>query len=1548
MFKSLKRVLATATTAALLVSNVGVAFAQTFKDVPTDAWYFDYVEQLVNDGVIEAGNTFNPAGTVNRAEMAKLVVTAVDGMADYEAPATPTFDDVPKSAPNFDYIEAAVQLGILAGYTDSKGNLTGKFGPGDNLNRDAAAKIIVNAFSIPTTLEPASIFSDVKEGAWYYDYVVSAYNQSVLNGYKDAAGNMTGKFGPADKLNRAQVAKLIVDAQNPVERVAPAGEGEGVTPPPAGAKGALEVSLNDMTAASSTLPQNASSVKLASFDFTAADSDVTVSSLVLTRGGVGKAGDWDALYLYEGAARLTTGRTVNNDTNTVTFSTAFTVDAGTTKTLTLVGDVVLAPGASNQHYFYISDAAAVTTGAKSVAGDFPVAGNTFTMGGNATVVNTVTVTTGSAISQPTIGQLNAEVASFKLKAGSTNDISVHSIALTQNGSLASSKLKNLKLLRGTDEVATAAGFVSERATFVLTTPYIIPKGQTKSFYVHADVDGGRTTDSVQLYLDENTDLTVIDQQYGYGAVVSNLCNAANPNGLKPANAPCVGVAATALKGGTLTISDNGPSAKQIAQNTTNVQLLNYSVTAGRDLTVKNMDLTIDLSTAGTAGTRPNVGLTAAALGADTVDVTPGTTSFACFVTAAAAGDVAGFAVNDMISMPTANGTVYAIITGLAGGACAGTGTVLATNNTAATALTAGGAITEINPYSLIKNVKVVDLDSGSTLQGPMTKASDGTVSGAATSNYMKTMPEDYELVGGEARHLSVQADIDQTMAAGYKLFASISYNGAGYVKDMAANENVAAADIVGGVLAGKKMSTAANSLAVTRASTPTSNTFVKGDDKVSSLGMAFTAGDAGEILIKKLNVRVYGNVAAATPWANAAGDTAANTLVSSVTLYDGNDVVDGPRTLTLVDTGAAGFVANTGDYYKVLFDNLSLKVAKGSTKTLTAKVKLLNSQAVTSYLALDMLPSADITAEDADANTITATDPAGVGLNAAAAHLPLMTILTSGSLSVSSEGNPDAKNLVAGSTMQLVSKYRFATLNEAFNVNKLTVINDTDGGVFGNIAPGDTNAVSQIALKYTDMNGVSQTKTGSLSGGSATLSDMGFFVPAGGESFVEIYANINDKVAVGESISGKTFRLGVRDTGNTVSTFEAVGASSSTTLNATGVGADVVPFTNPASVNGFVVRKSVPTFTKASGLSTSLVAAEMDLFGLTVTADALGAVSFGRLSFTVTNGAGGNLGQFKLYRGSSPWSEGLLTATKAFIYRDVIGAGAGADAAANAAIMAGGATADIIASFIQPETVGAGSSTTYYLKATRDTVAGGSESIQTKLAIDDENVPVVGITGVGCSGAGTAFNGNANTGRIVDSLAACGLFGGGVAAFATRTYTMAEATGTCVAGEITTATINGTAVSYTATIADCAGADAADVDAVMTGLNAAINANATVSALVTSTVVTAGANATITLTAKVAGTIANAYTTTAGTTSAVQILVATGATMAGGVDDSSFVTTMLAGRSIIWSDKSANTQGYITGLGANDILVNPGSGSYDWTNGYLLKTTAVAAHSVSK
>jgi hypothetical protein len=183
--------------------------ANTFNDVSPSDWYFDYVEQLVDFEVVDSRADFRPNDPVNRAELVKMIIGFIGGLVDYEAPMYPTFQDVPENEWYYQWIEAATQLGIVSGHADEEGNLTGFFGPGDSVTRAAAAKIIKEGLAIPKTLSPPSPFPDVKPGVWYHDYILTLYNQSIVDGYD------SGYFGPSNLVTRAEVAKMIMEAYEP-------------------------------------------------------------------------------------------------------------------------------------------------------------------------------------------------------------------------------------------------------------------------------------------------------------------------------------------------------------------------------------------------------------------------------------------------------------------------------------------------------------------------------------------------------------------------------------------------------------------------------------------------------------------------------------------------------------------------------------------------------------------------------------------------------------------------------------------------------------------------------------------------------------------------------------------------------------------------------------------------------------------------------------------------------------------------------------------------------------------------------------------------------------------------------------------------------------------------------------------------------------------------------------------------------------------------------------------------------------------------------------
>ncbi|MCK5612230.1 hypothetical protein KAR91_60725, partial [Candidatus Pacearchaeota archaeon] len=1097
------------------------------------------------------------------------------------------------------------------------------------------------------------------------------------------------------------------------------------------------------------------------------------------------------------------------------------VEAGTTASLTLVGDLVNSAfaGVSNQHYFYVASAADVTSNAQSVAGDFPVAGNTFTMGSVA--VTSLAISAGSEPSQPVVGASNVEIAAFKLAAGAENDVALHQITLTQNGSLSSSKIVNLRLLRGTDEVGYATGFDGDLVAFVLETPFVIDKGQTKNFYVRADIDGGRPNDdSIQLYLDESTDLVGIDQQYGYGTTVTN-------NYTTAFSLPIT------LKGGKVTVADNGPAAHQVAQNTTNVALLDFSITADRDIDVKDMDLqlmagiggnfsdvpvptlvpvtsaiaagttatpavpatfatgalqdvAISAATAGLAGSSQTVTVTmiaaatlacnvtaggaalaieceagattatlAAAIASDglftttggsvalatagTVTLTGGAdlipevlagatpnlrTGF--MTTTAHAGDVA-----DVFSVTISGTTYYCAL------ATAAPDTSVANVTTDCPAVTpAGGEIITwgLDPYQWIENVRIVDIDTGATLQGPVTRFNATTVStGPLNTTYSKKMSEDYSLVAGDTRHLRVEADFNQNMPSGLEVQAYINFKPAlsAYLKDVDANKAVPTGDIVGGEMTGKKMTIKQNSLTVAKTTNVLTRQHVKGSQGVNALQIALQAGDAGDITVKKLIMRVYAdddgtfnNLGGA-----ATGDVEAKNYISSVSLYDGDTLVAGPVALELVGglVGATYLPETATSYDKALFENFSLVIPKGQTKNLTVKFNLLNNTgALTYYLAVDMDPAADITAEDVDSNTVTASSG---HLNLLASPTPQIVMIGSGSLSASVTGSYSPEVYVGGTNDLLVAQYKFTAEKEAYTVNTLTVLNDADGIL--NTAE-ETNVIENVVLVYTDINGSEQTRSGSLTAGlSVKFSDLGFYIPEEGGATLKIYADTKAIDTQFFSLSGKKFKLALKELNTGSSEFEAIGVSSS----------EANYFLAPTDITGAanlatnVLRRAKPIFTHLP--NTNVLSTTNNFYQFSVTANG-GDVTLGRLVFDVaTSGTVTGVANLRIQSSdTSLQSVGDVSGSTVTI----VGAQA-------------------IVAFDQQQTIPSGDTFYYVLKG--DIVGGlaDNDSVEVRFASGDEAVEVTNaLAGAGYDNDNDLVLLTANTTYLSGAAAGQGLF----------------------------------------------------------------------------------------------------------------------------------------------------------------------------------------------
>lgn len=125
------------------------AFAKEFSDVKNTK-YKNSVDVLSELGVVSGYNddTYKPDNIVTRAEMSKLVVTALGRSATATSlSGTTQYNDVPSSHWASGYVNAATNIGIVKGYPD------GSFKPNDTVSYAEASTMLLRALNYTKELE---------------------------------------------------------------------------------------------------------------------------------------------------------------------------------------------------------------------------------------------------------------------------------------------------------------------------------------------------------------------------------------------------------------------------------------------------------------------------------------------------------------------------------------------------------------------------------------------------------------------------------------------------------------------------------------------------------------------------------------------------------------------------------------------------------------------------------------------------------------------------------------------------------------------------------------------------------------------------------------------------------------------------------------------------------------------------------------------------------------------------------------------------------------------------------------------------------------------------------------------------------------------------------------------------------------------------------------------------------------------------------------------------------------------------------------------------
>lgn len=205
MKKGKKKFLSVLLTAALLCAGLPrSAQAAAFVDVPANAWYRDYVYDLVDKGIISgtSATEFSPESKLTRGAFATMLAKAVLSEGDlrqYEYKGS--FKDVSQSHWSNRYVNWAAEAGIVSGYEDKT------FRPDQALTRQEMAVMVTNfAKATGRQMSPvnaAVTFSDSASISKFAAASVQVCQRAgVISGYKD------NTFRPKGLATRAEAASM--------------------------------------------------------------------------------------------------------------------------------------------------------------------------------------------------------------------------------------------------------------------------------------------------------------------------------------------------------------------------------------------------------------------------------------------------------------------------------------------------------------------------------------------------------------------------------------------------------------------------------------------------------------------------------------------------------------------------------------------------------------------------------------------------------------------------------------------------------------------------------------------------------------------------------------------------------------------------------------------------------------------------------------------------------------------------------------------------------------------------------------------------------------------------------------------------------------------------------------------------------------------------------------------------------------------------------------------------------------------------------------------
>lgn len=521
--------------------------------------------------------------------------------------------------------------------------------------------------------------------------------------------------------------------------------------------------------------------------------------------------------------------------------------------------------------------------------------------------------------------------------------------------------------------------------------------------------------------------------------------------------------------------------------------------------------------------------------------------------------------------------------------------------------TNGGYVTE-GGTNYFKDIKIKNASTGATVWGPkeITGSTAGTVSLTFNDNSLYLQP-------GQTVDLVLTADTANTSDSDFvnkgfvaKIGGASNMFASTDVRVVDTGEYLAASKIVpNSQITGNTMTVKSSSLTVSLASSPSSNSVVKKQGSIPSVGIVFAAGAQSGARLTALTVRGSSSDDGSTySYADLAN------TITSCGLYDGTKMLGQKQN---PDTTAG----------TLNFTNLNLSVAAGTSKTLTVNCDIASTVTSTKYFALGVT-SSGVTAEDDNSNTISVTPDTALTNNGTATAGGLsvkLTVRTTGTLTIAADDMRQSTILVAGGeTWHNLAQFKASAQYEAISLDRVMVTSTGDAALYSMIG-----VAVDGALKASD----------SLPAGSASFRDLDLsanpiVVPKDGSVTFQLWGKLNN-VQSSSSVSGVT--SGVVRSGATTTLGIAAGNTTASEYDATYSGKFNVRATGMASGerlkatgsttygNNFFVRKTKPVVTRqtlSGNLGTSVLGSgnDQNLYAVQIGADNAGSVAIKKLTFT--------------------------------------------------------------------------------------------------------------------------------------------------------------------------------------------------------------------------------------------------------------------------------------------------------------------------------------------